>query len=87
MRKGRIIGSNIRTPHIELIQAADLTFYCCAYTVHGHFSADNPAIDFKPSAVERLANSRLVDGKRDNAFRIRMMKNEGIHIHPAGHAE
>ena len=76
MRMGRIIGSNIRTPHIERIQATDWAFCRCTYTVHGRICADNPTTDFESGAAKSLATSRLVDCERDDGSSVRPMQVE-----------
>ena len=63
------------------MQEAVSVSYKCTHTWNGCVSADYPAVDFAISAAVLLARLRLVDGKRDHVFGIKMLKHEGIHVH------
>ena len=84
MRVRRIVGRDIRAPHVKRIQATVLVLKSCTYTAYRCISADNPTVDFESSAAESLASSRLVDSKRDDVFGGRMMEVEGIDVYPGG---
>ena len=87
MRMSRIIGGNIRPPHLKWIEAAETILQSCAHTMYGCAAADDPAVDFKPGTERPLAGSRLVDGERYDVFWVSNMGSERIYFHPCGHVE
>ena len=82
-----IIGGNICTPHVKRIKATDFIVRGYPYTAYGRLVPDDPAVDLEPGARRSFAGSWLVDGKRDEVFRIGPLEIKRLHLHPWGHAK